>query len=305
MSTVMPEAYLGLRIDVDTYRGTKIGVPNLQKLLAVHRIPASFFFCVGPDNMGRHLFKLLRPGFVKKMIRSHAPSLYGWDILFRGTLFPGPVIGRKCPEVIRSIALDGHEIGLHAWDHHQWQTHILEMTPKKIYDSMRKGWNLLEAIIGRPPSCSAAPGWICSDDVLETKERFPVIYNSDTRGAHIFFPIVNNAVLTRPQIPVTLPTYDEMIGLAGVTRDNFNDHLFSLIKPCQLNVLTIHAEVEGIHCLALFKQFIEQAMDRSITILPLGELLDKFSSSDISRIIQKEITGRDGKVAVQAVEIQE
>jgi len=301
----MPETFLGLRIDVDSYRGTKTGVPNLQKILSSHQLLASFFFCVGPDNMGRHILRLLKPGFLKKMMRSNAPNLYGWDILFKGTVLPGPVIGKKCSEIIRSIALDGHESGLHAWDHYQWQAHILKMSREQIFNTLQKGVESLEFITGRTPDCSAAPGWIAGNDVLEMKEAFSFLYNSDTRGSHIFFPIVNGQVLTRPQIPVTLPTYDEIIGRQGLNHANYNDVLLSLIKPGQLNVLTIHAEVEGIHCLNLFDAFIKKALNQEVCILPLGSLLDKFPSSDASTIIEREIPGRHGRVAVQATSVKD
>jgi len=300
----MPETYLGLRIDVDTYRGTKTGVPNLQKILSANQLLASFFFCVGPDNMGRHILKLLKPGFLKKMMRSSAQNLYGWDIIFKGTILPGPVIGKKCSKVIHSIGLDAHEIGIHAWDHYQWQTHILKMSKEQIFNTLKKGSESLESITGKRPVCSASPGWICNDEVLEIKEKFSFTYNSDTRGSHIFFPIVKDQVLTRPQIPVTLPTYDEIIGHQGLSHANYNDYLLSLIKPGQLNVLTIHAEVEGIHCLALFEAFIKKALDQKVLIVPLGSLLDTFSTIYVSKVIEKEITGRHGKLAVQANSVE-
>lgn len=285
---------------MDTLRGTRTGVPKLQKILAAHGIRASFFFSVGPDNMGRHLFRLLNPTFLKKMLRSNAPGLYGWDILLKGTLWPGPVIGKSCSRIIRSVAYDGHEMGFHAWDHHQWQSRILKMSSDQIFATIARGCESLEEITGQRPSCSAAPGWICNDAVLKTKERFNFTYNSDCRGTHIFYPVVNGKPLARPQIPVTLPTYDEIIGRGNITSSNYNDHLLSLILPDQLNVLTIHAEAEGIQCLPLFERFIARAVDQHIAILPLGNLLAKFPGTFACGIETREINGRHGKVAVQS-----
>lgn len=291
---------LGLRIDVDTLRGTRKGVPALEALLKKYGIHASFFFSVGPDNMGRNLFRLLKPAFFMKMLRSKAASLYGWDILLMGTLGPGPLIGKRCSEIIRSIAEGGHEIGLHAWDHYTWQAHILKHDEARITKSLARGFETLTRITGRQPVCSAAPGWIANDAVLTAKERFPFTYNSDCRGHDLFIPVVGKNPLKTPQIPVTLPTYDEIIGSDGVSIDNYNDTLLSMIKPDRLNVLTIHAEVEGIVCLDLFESFIRKARESNIRICPLSELLQGQDALFTSSLIQQTIKGREGRVAVQS-----
>jgi len=291
---------VGLRIDVDTFRGTRLGVPNICRLLPKYSIKASFFFSVGPDNMGRNLWRLLRPTFLWKMLRTKASSLYGWDILLKGTFWPGPLIGEKLGGIIHATADAGHEIGLHAWDHYTWQAHIDNMDSKAIYGSLNKGVTLLTQILGKPPDCSAVPGWKSNALVLREKSKFPFRYNSDCRGESIFRPIVDGRELTQPQIPVTLPTYDEVVGYEGVTDENYNEYLLSLVKPNELNVLTIHAEVEGIACRGMFSRFLEMAHDKGVSFVPLGVLLREYHPTEPAAIIKKEISGREGWVSCQA-----
>ncbi len=292
---------VGLRIDVDTLRGTRQGVPELHEILARESIKASFFFSVGPDNMGRHLWRLLKPTFLLKMLRTQAASLYGWDILLRGTFWPGPLIGKHCAAVIRETEAAGHEIGLHAWDHQQWQNRIDKFTPDTLDIVIKRGYDALKEIIGKPPTCFAAPAWRITDDGLKILSRFPFSYVSNCRGNSIFRPQTADKITDDPlhiEIPTTLPTYDEIIG-QQCDSESYNNYLLDLIKPDQLNVLTIHAEVEGIFCHELFADFLHQARSRDITFKPLGSLLPKAAEIPPGSIRKITQPGREGWIAAQ------
>ena len=68
---------LGLKIDVDTLRGTREGVPRLLELLQRHGVHATFLFSLGPDHTGRALRRVFRKGFVGKVRRTSVVRHYG------------------------------------------------------------------------------------------------------------------------------------------------------------------------------------------------------------------------------------
>lgn len=290
--------HVGLKVDVDTLRGTRVGVPNLNALFRAWGIRASFFFSVGPDNMGRHLWRLLRPGFLAKMLRTRAASLYGWDILLRGTLWPGPAIGDRCPGPIRETAAAGHEVGLHAWDHYRWQTQLVRLGRQAVAEDISKGYERLSGILERAPDCFAAPAWRVTPEALRALESFPFRFESDCRGHSLFRPVVAGQRFSHVQVPTTLPTYDELIG-RQCTPDRYNECLLQQIRFDRLHVLTIHAEVEGIVCLALFRDFLDKAAQRGITFGPLGGLLSRRTGIAESGIRRTAVAGRDGWLACQ------
>ncbi len=289
---------VGLRVDVDTLRGTRIGVPNLVRLLGKNDIKATFFFSVGPDNMGRHLWRLIRPAFLIKMLRTRAASLYGWDILLRGTIWPGPIIGEQCSTQIRGVSDAGHETGLHAWDHHKWQKKIESMAQAEVYKEIRKGFNLLKDILGKPPECFASPAWKITPEALSVIDQFPFRFQSDCRGHSVYRPIHNGRKLFHVQVPATLPTYDELVG-RKCSVETYNDYLLDMMQPDSLNVLTIHAEVEGNSCLPLFEDFLNKAGKRDFEFIPLGTLFTGTENIGTSEIVSGKAPGRDGWISCQ------
>ena len=287
---------IALRVDVDTLRGTRYGVPKLLEIMAKHQVKAAFFFSVGPDNMGRHLWRLLKPKFLWKMLRTPAAGLYGWDIIFMGTAWPGPKIGKRCAQVLRDCAAAGHEIGLHAWDHQTWQAKIMKMRPSQIERHLQMAYDTICEITGNPPTCSAAPGWRCSEEALLIKDKFNFRYNSDCRGCGVFTPMVNNTQLNTPQVALSMPTYDELLGNNGVTNDNYNERLLEFAREDAPNLLTIHAEAEGGICAEMFDNFLSLCEERNIEIvLPSALLTDSLPTG---RIVQGQIPGREGNLAI-------
>ena len=117
------------------------------------------------------------------------------------------------------------------------------------------------------------------------------------RGAS---PVADGKRISQPQVPVTLPTYDEVVGRESVTPATFGDYVFSQLRPDKLNVLTIHAEVEGIAVKDEFIKFIKNAKALGHEFCPLGAFVNNPDTIPAGMISAGTIPGREGWVSVQA-----
>src|SRR4029077_5953982 len=116
-----PAMLLALKIDVDTFRGTREGGLNLTPLLKKHGADATFLFSLGPDHTGRAIKRVFRPGFFGKVRRTSVVRHYGMRTLMYGTVLPGRDMVRRGGDGVRAVRDVGHETGIHCWDHVRWQ----------------------------------------------------------------------------------------------------------------------------------------------------------------------------------------
>ncbi|HLO25449.1 MAG TPA: 4-deoxy-4-formamido-L-arabinose-phosphoundecaprenol deformylase [Geobacteraceae bacterium] len=291
---------IALKVDVDTYVGTREGVPRLLEILDRFGVKATFYFSMGPDNSGKAIRRIFtRKGFLKKMLRTRAPSVYGLRTLLYGTLLPAPMIASSFPDILRRTEALGHETGIHCWDHVKWHDY-LPWLPKPITAlELGRASALFEEIFGHRTRTTAAPGWTVSPDSLEIQDAMNLDYCSDSRGMTPFFPIMDGRRFRTLQIPTTWPTMDELLGEGGITTENVNDYYLTLLRP-GLNVHTIHAELEGKAVAPLFTDLLERLVEREARFMTLAEAAGQFgSNAPDSPLAMGEIAGRAGRVAIQ------
>jgi peptidoglycan/xylan/chitin deacetylase (PgdA/CDA1 family) len=294
---------LALKIDVDTYRGTREGVPRLVEALQRHGAGATFLFALGPDHTGRAIKRALRPGFVKKVSRTSVVEHYGVQTLLYGTLLPGPDIGRKCADILRKVRDAGFETGIHTWDHVRWQDGVAHADAEWTANEMHQAQARYEEIFGEPARTHGAAGWQMNAHAWRQTQRMGFDYCSDSRGTHPFVPIHHAEIIACPQLPTTLPTLDELIGLDGITPDNVAARILSTTAdpPPSGHVYTLHAELEGMKLLPAFEQLLAGWKEQGYELVSLRDYFDGLEMKSLPRhnVDSGVIPGRSGKLALQ------
>ncbi len=265
--------YLALKVDVDTLKGTKEGVPALQSLFKKYAVGATFLFSLGPDHTGRAIKRVFRKGFFAKVKRTSVVSHYGFPTLLYGTALPGPDIGKRGADVMRRTRDDGFEVGIHCWDHVRWQDGLANANADWTRHEMSRAQDRFCDIFKTPAKTHGAAGWQMNTHALRLTQSMGFDYCSDGRAISGMgvphYPVVNGEIIGCPQLPTTLPTLDELIGLDGVNESNVHETLLAVsaknaatgppvlgfaIAP---QVFTLHAELEGLKFLPVMEKLIQ------------------------------------------------
>jgi len=295
-----------LKVDVDTYRGTLLGVPALLDLFRRHEIKATFLFSVGPDHTGRAIRRVFRKGFLNKVGRTSVVSHYGLRTLMYGVLLPGPHIGRRASGPMRRARSEGHEVGIHCYDHVLWQ----DFVARRDFDWTRRQMNqamaaFTEALGCRPDTIGAA-GWQLNRHVLALEEALGFAYASDVRGREPFRPCMEGIRSACVQLPTTLPTLDEIVGLDGVTEENCWQTVLQRSREALPagHVYTLHAELEGMGLLGAMERLLTEWRAAGFEFVTLGQL---YGGLDLPALPERhvewrELEGRAGLLAAEGKE---
>jgi undecaprenyl phosphate-alpha-L-ara4FN deformylase len=304
---------LVLKIDVDTYRGTREGVPNLVRMLTRHAAGATFLFSLGPDHTGWAMRRALRPGFFQKVSRTSVVEHYGIKTLMYGVLLPGPDIGVKTADEMRAVRDAGFECGIHTWDHVYWQDHVRTRDRAWTDAIMQKSERRYQAVFGTAPHTHGAAGWQMNEHAFARHDSAGYRYASDGRAQ-----LREDGALRDPQagpyryrgtaciqMPTTLPTLDELLGreIDGVVLDNDNiaAHLLKLTAhPVRDHVYTLHAELEGQKLAPIFEQLLSGWKAQGYRLASMADYYEKIKHAALPDypVQWGQVPGRSGDLIV-------
>lgn len=293
-------ATLALKIDVDTYRGTREGVPRLAAALERAGARATFLFSLGPDHTGRAIKRVFRRGFLGKVRRTSVTRHYGVKTLLYGVLLPGPHIGRRCAQVMRETARRGFEVGVHTYDHIKWQDGVARASEPWTRRQLELAREEFIRVFDLAPEVHGAAGWQVNDSVPALERELGFRYASDTRGTGPFMPEVGGNEAVVPQLPTTLPTLDELVGREDLGADPV-EHLLSLTQGAADQVFTLHAELEGGAYLEGFERLLQAWRSRGFALTDLRSYAQSLDPARLPRcaIVSGTVAGRSGTLAVQ------
>ena len=296
-------ATIALKVDVDTWRGTREGVPALVRLLERFGAPATFLFSLGPDHTGRAVRRVFRPGFFGKVARTSIVEHYGVRTLLYGTLLPGPDIGRREAATLRAVATAGFECGVHTWDHVRWQDGVALASEDWTRRELRRATERYTDIFGRAPAVHGAAGWQMNDAAYRIESELGYTVASDTRGRQPFVPVDGRGRGMGPvQFPTTLPTLDELIGCDGWDAGNVHQALLAMTEAAApVQVYTLHAELEGRRLLPTFERLLAGWRAQGHSFASLGRLAALVDRAALPRCrpCTGTVPGRSGELAVQ------
>jgi hypothetical protein len=141
---------------------------------------------------------------------------------------------------------------------------------------------------------------------LRLTQRLGFEYCSDGRGAYPHLPVWSAELVRCPQVPTTLPTLDELIGVDGLDAQNVAAHLLARtsLMETEAHVFTLHAELEGMLLAPVLDELIVGWNSQGWQMGPVRSLVDSADPLALPRCEVRigAVPGRSGTLFMQGPE---
>jgi undecaprenyl phosphate-alpha-L-ara4FN deformylase len=206
----MSKTPAAIRIDVDSTRDIAL-LPEVLDLLTRLGIKGTFFVTTGPDRLALNFLKhLAHPGSYAQFIKSR-PLRYGAYSL--NGILRSTEVEAASPEILQRVKEDGHELGLHGYDHFTWMDKLSMMDEKTIKHLISTGITALEAVTKAAAKSFASPGFTVTSALLRAIDAFDFDYSSDFKSNHPtppFYPEIGSDMSGVLEVPVSMDSIGEL-----------------------------------------------------------------------------------------------
>jgi len=180
-----------LRVDIESSKGIREGIPKLLDLLKMHGIKASFYLVMGGES---NIFELLK--YRKKLPGERKIKVYSRLEMIRMLLFPNDFVSKN-KSILQRILDEGHELGIHGWKHRAWIRGLDKINP---HEHIKKAKEKYQKIFKQDPRSFSAPGFAVDDRVIKSLDKEGFIVISDLPGEKPF-KMTNTNILN---VPITV-----------------------------------------------------------------------------------------------------
>jgi len=161
-----------IRIDLESQKGIKEGLPNLLKLFKKNNVKGSFYLTMGGES---NIFEILKNREQLKTSGERKIKLWSTFQKIRMILFPIDFVSKN-KKLLKQILVDDHELGLHGWKHREWTRNLENVNIKKRLKQMILKY---KKYFKQNPISWTSPGYNINKKVLTELEKANITYISD------------------------------------------------------------------------------------------------------------------------------
>lgn len=255
-----------IRIDLESSKGIKKGLPKILNLLEKYGVKASFYLVMGGES---NLLELLK---YRKRLSSAAERkirVFSKAELLRMAVFPKDFVGEN-KEILRKILYEGHELGIHGWKHRAWTRGLEEINVARHLDLAIKKY---KNIFGVYPESFAAPAFNTNEKIIKMLENKGISVISDFEGEKPF-----NIEGTRiTNVPITIKGKNntpiiEYLVTNGYSDEEILNYLKAEIRKKRLAVIYIHDLYECINKIPLLEKLLLFLKESKVAIKTIKQI---------------------------------